>query len=94
MTVSAVMERTTLTRKSFYVYFRDRSELIATLVTPLRAEADAGLQRWGAAGDPINAGRSALLSAARTYRRHGAILGRLAAPAAAARLRSLQVRTA
>ena len=44
------------------------------LVTPLRADADAGLQRWRAAADPIDPGRSALLSAARTYRRHGVIL--------------------
>ena len=28
VTVLAIMERTTLSRKSFYVYFRDRSELI------------------------------------------------------------------
>jgi AcrR family transcriptional regulator len=36
VTVLAIMERTTLSRKSFYVYFRDRSELILALVRPLR----------------------------------------------------------
>jgi AcrR family transcriptional regulator len=74
VTVAAIMEHTTLSRKSFYVYFRDRSELIAALVQPLRAEADAGLARWSASPDPVDSGRSALLAAARTYRRHGAIL--------------------
>jgi hypothetical protein len=56
------------------VYFRDRSDLIAALVAPLRAEADAGLARWAAADEPVWSGRAALLDAARTYRRHGAIL--------------------
>ncbi len=68
------MDRTTLSRKSFYVYFRDRAELIAALVRPLRVDADAALQRWRAADDPVAAGRAALLTAAHTYRRHGAIL--------------------
>jgi AcrR family transcriptional regulator len=68
------MDRTTLSRKSFYVYFRDRAELIGALVRPLRAEADTALARWREAEDPVAAGREALLSAAHTYRRHGAIL--------------------
>lgn len=74
MTVAAIMDRTTLSRKSFYVYFRDRAELIGALVRPLRVEADGALARWRQAEDPIAAGREALLSAALTYRRHGAIL--------------------
>jgi TetR/AcrR family transcriptional regulator, ethionamide resistance regulator len=40
VTVSAIMERTTLSRKSFYVYFRDRYELLARLFRPLRRELD------------------------------------------------------
>src|SRR5207244_10350837 len=40
VTVGAVMGRTTLSRKSFYVYFRDRHELITKLVAPLRARGD------------------------------------------------------
>ena len=43
VTVLAIMSKTTLSRKSFYVYFRDRSELILALVRPLRAQADAAL---------------------------------------------------
>jgi len=68
------MDRTTLSRKSFYVYFRDRAELIGALVRPLRVEADAALAQWRQAEDPVAAGREALLSAAYTYRQHGAIL--------------------
>ncbi|OMC49924.1 TetR family transcriptional regulator [Mycobacterium sp. IS-2888] len=74
VSVAAVMARTTLSRKSFYVYFRDRSELLEALVRPLRADADAALERWRTAEDPVAAGRTALASAARTYRRHNAIL--------------------
>jgi AcrR family transcriptional regulator len=74
VTVAAIMDRTTLSRKSFYVYFRDRAALIDALVRPLRTDADAALERWRAADDPVAAGRAALAAAARTYRRHGAIL--------------------
>lgn len=68
------MADTTLTRKSFYVYFRDRAELLAALVQPLRTDTDEAVESWRAATDPVPAGRAALASAARTYRRHGAIL--------------------
>ena len=70
----AIMERTTLSRKSFYVYFRDRSELIIALVRPLRAGADAALAHWTGAADPVAAGRAALRAAAGMYREHGTIL--------------------
>src|SRR5919197_6246217 len=40
VSVSAIMERTTLSRKSFYVYFRDRYELLTRLFAPLRRELD------------------------------------------------------
>jgi AcrR family transcriptional regulator len=74
VTVLAIMERTTLSRKSFYVYFRDRSELIIALVQPLRAQADASLEHWVGAADPVQAGRAALRAAAALYRQHGTIL--------------------
>ena len=70
----AIMERTTLSRKSFYVYFRDRSELITALVRPLRTGADAALAHWTGAADPVAAGRAALRAAAGMYREHGTIL--------------------
>jgi TetR/AcrR family transcriptional regulator, ethionamide resistance regulator len=74
VTVLAIMERTTLSRKSFYVYFRDRSELIVALVRPLRAQADEALARWTGAADPVGAGRAALRAAASLYREHGPIM--------------------
>jgi AcrR family transcriptional regulator len=40
VSVSAIMEETTLSRKSFYVYFRDRYDLLARLFRPLRRELD------------------------------------------------------
>jgi len=72
--VLAIMERTTLSRKSFYVYFRDRAELIVALVRPLRAQADAALVAWTGAADPVRAGRAALRAAADLYREHGTIM--------------------
>lgn len=81
VTVSAIMERTTLTRKSFYMYFRDRGELLVTLVKPLRERADASLERWRTSNEITAAGRAALLDAAHLYREHGAILRALAVAA-------------
>jgi TetR/AcrR family transcriptional regulator, ethionamide resistance regulator len=74
ITVGAIMERTTLSRKSFYVYFRDRSELVIALVRPLRAQADEALANWAGAADAVRAGRAALRAAADLYRQHGTIL--------------------
>lgn len=78
VTIQAIMARTTLSRKSFYVYFRDRADLLASLLMPLRADADAALARWRSATDSVPAGREALLSAAILYRDHGALLRALA----------------
>jgi AcrR family transcriptional regulator len=41
VTVGAIMEATTLSRKSFYVYFDNRYDLLRRLVEPLAAERDA-----------------------------------------------------
>jgi AcrR family transcriptional regulator len=78
VTVLAIMDRTTLSRKSFYVYFRDRADLLAALVGPLRADADRLLARWRESTDAIGAGRAALHGAALAYRQHGAVLRALA----------------
>jgi TetR/AcrR family transcriptional regulator, ethionamide resistance regulator len=40
VTVSAIMMETTLSRKSFYVYFRDRYDLLTELFRPLRRGLD------------------------------------------------------
>ena len=75
VTVMAVMARTTLSRKSFYGYFRDRHELIARLVAPLREEIDsyaAGLQATHR--DPRELARALFLKVARVYMEHGELL--------------------
>ena len=74
VTVLAIMQRTTLSRKSFYVYFQDRSEVISALIGRLRTDTDAALATWREADDPVAAGRAALRSAAMTYREHGPVL--------------------
>jgi AcrR family transcriptional regulator len=78
ITIQAIMARTTLSRKSFYVYFRDRADLFANLLMPLRADADAALARWRSAIDSVEAGREALRSAAILYQQHGPLLRALA----------------
>jgi AcrR family transcriptional regulator len=78
VTVSAIMAATTLARKSFYVYFRDRGQLLADLVEPMRERADASLERWRESDEIVAAGRAALLDAAHLYQEHGAILRALA----------------
>ena len=75
VTVMAVMERTTLSRKSFYVYFRDRHELIARLVAPLRAEIDARAAELRETHDePRELMRALFLEVARVYMKHGELL--------------------
>jgi AcrR family transcriptional regulator len=78
VTVQAIMARTTLSRKSFYVYFRDRADLFTNLLMPLRADADAALARWRSAIESVEAGREALGSAAILYQQHGPLLRALA----------------
>jgi AcrR family transcriptional regulator len=75
VTVMAVMERTTLSRKSFYVYFRDRHELIARLVAPLREEIDTRAAEVRAAhANPRDQLRAVFLEVARVYMRNGELL--------------------
>jgi TetR/AcrR family transcriptional regulator, ethionamide resistance regulator len=75
VTVMAVMERTTLSRKSFYVYFRDRHELIARLVAPLREELDTRMAEARAAQETVgDQARAVFLEVARVYVEHGELL--------------------
>lgn len=76
LTVAAIMERTTLSRKSFYVYFRDRHDLITRLVSPLRAELDE-LTRASVESGNSPTSRELLLVIARTYRKHGELFAAL-----------------
>jgi AcrR family transcriptional regulator len=79
VTVGRIMGETTLSRKSFYVYFRDRYELITRLVSGLRAEGDAAMEPFLREGsDPVTDGRRALLGVARVYAEHGELLRALA----------------
>jgi TetR/AcrR family transcriptional regulator, ethionamide resistance regulator len=71
----AVMERTTLSRKSFYVYFRDRHELIARLVAPLREHLDErAAELRGGVHDPREIARRYFGEVARVYSEHGELL--------------------
>jgi AcrR family transcriptional regulator len=79
VTVGAIMARTTLSRKSFYVYFRDRYDLLRRLVEPLAAERDAIVDElWREGADLAAGGRAALLALARLYAAHGPLLRALA----------------
>src|SRR5947209_5484022 len=78
VTVASIMADTTLSRKSFYVYFRDRHDLITQLVRPLRAEADAAMSQWRPDPDLRSGARDALVGVARVYQRHGPLLRALA----------------
>ena len=79
VTVGAIMAETTLSRKSFYVYFRDRYELLTRLVEPLGAERDAIVaELWREGADMATGGRAALLALAALYARHGPLLRALA----------------
>jgi TetR/AcrR family transcriptional regulator, ethionamide resistance regulator len=79
VTIGAIMADTTLSRKSFYVYFRDRYELLSRLVEPLGAERDAIVgELWREGADMAAGGRAALLALAGLYARHGRLLRALA----------------
>lgn len=80
VTVSEIMRNTTLSRKSFYVYFRDRYELITRLIEPIKADRDASLDafRRDRLADPIGAGRRCMRSQAQLWATHGRLLRTLA----------------
>ena len=74
LTVRAVMAETTLSRNSFYVYFRDRYDLIGRLVGRLRMNVNATMAQFTSDEDPAWAGRQALYAAAQMYMEHGRTL--------------------
>ena len=79
VSVADVMAGTTLSRKSFYVYFRDRYELITRLVSDLRETGDVAMTPFLAEdSDLVVDGRVALLGVARLYAEHGDLLRALA----------------
>src|SRR5256885_3480905 len=77
--VDEVMARTTLSRPSFYVYFRDRHHLAVRLVEGIGAELFEMSERWlEGTGDPRVEVRAALEGIATVYGEHGLVLRAIA----------------
>jgi AcrR family transcriptional regulator len=75
VTVRAVMDETTLSRNTFYLYFRDRYDLIGRLVTRLRADANEVLETFAdRESDPRQTGQRSLEAVARLYVENGPVL--------------------
>ena len=75
ITVDEIMRQTTLSRKSFYVYFEDRYELLTALFKPLRAELDRANAIWTeGSGDPVGEGRESLMRVAEVIVRDGVLI--------------------
>lgn len=78
VSVDALMRRTTLSRNSFYFYFRDRYELLASLVDPLGQKFDeAHAVFLNGTGDLLTDGREALVRVARIFAEDGALISAL-----------------
>jgi TetR/AcrR family transcriptional regulator, ethionamide resistance regulator len=79
LTVDEVMARTTLSRPSFYVYFRGRHELVFRLVEGIGGELYGSAEPWlEGNGDPREGVRAALEAVTAVYVRHGLALGAIA----------------
>jgi AcrR family transcriptional regulator len=83
LTVDDLMRRTELSRPSFYVYFRDRHELVLRLVEDIGGELFAMSERWykGTGEGPALA-REALVGVVGVFATHGPVLRALADAAA------------
>ena len=75
LSVDEVMARTTMSRPSFYVYFRDRHHLLVKLVEGIGGELFEGASLW-LEGD--SEPRESLAAVAEVYVRHGLVLGAIA----------------
>jgi AcrR family transcriptional regulator len=79
LTVDEVMRRTGLSRPSFYVYFKDRHELVLRLVQHLASEMLVVANRWYEAAEPSpRMLREALEGCIGVYGEHSAALRALA----------------
>jgi AcrR family transcriptional regulator len=79
LTIDDVMARTTLSRPSFYVYFRGRHELVVRLVEGIGGELYSSAASWlEGDGDPREGVREALEAVTAVYVRHGLALGAIA----------------
>ena len=79
LTVDEVMRRTDLSRPSFYVYFRDRHDLVLRVVYRLGGELYAVSERWyGATGEGSALARDAIEGIVQVFAGHGPVLRALA----------------
>lgn len=79
LSVDEVMARTTLSRSSFYVYFRDRYDLLLRLVGEIGDELQAMADRWLAGrGDRRANMFEALAGVTAVYARHGLVMRAIA----------------
>ena len=79
LTVDEVMARTTLSRPSFYVYFRDRHHLAVRLVEGIGEALFGMASRWlDGTGDPRADVRDSLRGVAEVYEVHGLVLHAIA----------------
>ena len=75
LTVDEVMRRTGLSRPSFYVYFRDRHELVLRVVGHLESEILGVVNRWFAnVGGGPEVLHEAIEGLVRVYGEHSAVL--------------------
>jgi AcrR family transcriptional regulator len=75
LTVDEVMKRTELSRPSFYVYFRDRHELVLRVVEHLGGELFTMSERWFAGeGNGAQLARDAVEGIVAVYAEHGPVL--------------------
>ncbi|HEX4109881.1 MAG TPA: TetR/AcrR family transcriptional regulator [Solirubrobacteraceae bacterium] len=75
LSVEDVMAVTSMSRSSFYVYFRDRHDLLLHLVQQIGDEIFALADRWyHGGGDPRAELREGLDGVAVAYARHGRVL--------------------
>jgi AcrR family transcriptional regulator len=80
LTVDEVMRRTELSRPSFYVYFKDRHQLVLRVAERFGDEMLALTGRWFEASGPGGAAtfREALEGTVAVYEQHGPVLHALA----------------
>jgi TetR/AcrR family transcriptional regulator, ethionamide resistance regulator len=79
LTVDEVMQRTGLSRPSFYVYFRDRHHLVLEVVQRIQTELFAMSDLWyGGADGGADLAHRALEGVVAVYQRHGPVLRALA----------------
>ena len=79
LTVDELMRRTQLSRPSFYVYFRDRHELVLRLMEDIGAELFAMSERWyKGTGDGPALIREAIEGVVSVYAAHGPVMRAIA----------------